>query len=151
MSHHAQRDERGNAMVVWCLLLAVILLPLGGLSIDLWHAIAVQRQLQAAAEDAAAAGASGIDVATYRATGCVLLDPSLAMPLAEANLALQRGLAPLAGVSVQLLPGDTEIAVVLTTDVRLTLLSWAEGDKPLVVTASASSAPRGSLTKEGCP
>jgi hypothetical protein len=27
-------DERGDAMVLWCLLLALMLLPLGGLSID---------------------------------------------------------------------------------------------------------------------
>ena len=45
----------GDAIVVWCLLLALMLLPLGGLSIDLWHGIAVQRQLQSAAEDAALA------------------------------------------------------------------------------------------------
>ena len=149
MSCRQPRDERGNTMVLWCLLLAVMLLPLGGLSVDLWHAIAVQRQLQAAAEDAATAGASGIDVATYRETGCVLLDPSLAVPLAEANLALQRGLTPLAGVSIQT-PGDAEISVVLTQKVRLTLLSWVEGDKPLLVSATATSAPRGSLPKEGC-
>ena len=151
MRGRAQRDERGNAMVVWCLLLAVMLLPLGGLSIDLWHGIAVQRELQAAAEDAAAAGASGIDVTTYRETGCVLLDSSLAVPLAQANLASQPGLGRLAGASIQLGAGDAEISVVLTEDVRLTLLSWVEGDKPLVVSASASSAPRGSVPKEGCP
>jgi Flp pilus assembly protein TadG len=146
------QDERGDAMIVWCLLLAVMLLPLGGLSIDLWHGIAAQRQLQAAAEDAAAAGASGIDTLTYRSTGCILLDPATAEALARANLAAQAGLSPLAAANIDVIPGGNEITVVLTEDVHLTLLSWVEGGRPLVVTATASSQARGSLRQEsGCP
>ena len=35
-SRAARRDERGDAMVIWCLGLAILLLPLGGISVDLW-------------------------------------------------------------------------------------------------------------------
>ena len=84
-------------MVVWCLLMAAMLLPLSGISVDLWHGIEVQRQLQSAAEDAAAAGASGIDVAEYRQSGCIVLDPTVAVPLAQANIAMQTGLGPWRG------------------------------------------------------
>jgi Flp pilus assembly protein TadG len=145
-----RRDERGDAMLVWCLLLAVMLLPLGGLSIDLWHGIAVQRALQSAAEDAATAGASGINVQRYRETGCLVLDPADAVPLAQANLAAQSDLGPLAAVNIVVSPDGREISVVLEEDVRLTLLSLVEGDRPLVVTATASSAPEGSVNGSGC-
>lgn len=145
----AAHDERGDAMVVWCLLIAVMLLPLGGLSVDLWHGIEVQRQLQSAAEDAAVAGASGVDVAEYRQTGCIVLDPVLAVPLAEANIASQ-GLGPIAGADIVVTPDRREMSVELREDVRLTLLSWVEGTRPLVVVATATSGPEGSLSGSGC-
>lgn len=143
--------DRGDAMVVWCMLLAVMLLPLGGLSIDLWHGIAVQRQLQAAAEDAAAAGSSGVDVVTYRDTGCIALDPSLAARLAEANLAAQSGLGSLSEDVVTVSPDGSQISVTLAEQVHLTLLSIVQGDRPLTVRASASSAPKGSASTAGEP
>lgn len=144
------RDERGDAMVVWCLLIAVTLLPLGGLSVDLWHGIEVQRQLQSAAEDAAVAGASGIDVGEYRQSGCIVLDPLVALPLAEANLASQTALGPLAKEDIVVSADRRQISVVLEQDVHLTLLSWVEGRKPLVVAATASSGPEGSVSGSGC-
>ena len=145
-----RRRERGDAMIIWCVMLALLLLPLGGLTIDLWRAIAVQRTLQAAAEDAATAGASGIDVPQYRATGCLQLDSAAAVPLAQANLASQTGLGPLSAVDIAVSANGQQISVTLTEDVRLTLLSLVEGNKPLVVTASASSAPEGSAAGNGC-
>lgn len=145
-----RQGDRGDAIVVWCLLTAILLLPLGGLSVDLWHGIAVQRKLQSAAEDAAAAGASGIDVAVYRQSGCVLLDPSVAVLLAEENLAQQAGLGPLAAEDISVAPNRAQITVVLREAVHLTLLKLVEGDRPLVVAASATSEPRGSLSGEGC-
>ncbi|MGC8626241.1 MAG: hypothetical protein ACP5VR_01585 [Acidimicrobiales bacterium] len=152
ISARAGPDERGDAVVVWCLLLAVMLLPLGGLSIDLWHGLAVQRQLQAAAEDAVAAGASGLDTATYRSTGCIVLDPVVAVALARDNLAVQQGLGPLYGADIEVSPDGTEITVELAEKVRLSLLSWVEGGRPLVVSATASSQAEGSLgQKKGCP
>jgi len=137
-------------MVVWCLLLAMLFLPLGGLSVDLWHGIEVQRQLQAAAEAAALAGSSGINVAQYRAQGCIALDPGTAVGLAEANLAAQTGLGPLAGSTFTASENDEEISVSLREDVHLTLLSLVEGDRPLVVAATATSTPEGSLAGSEC-
>lgn len=145
----AAHDERGDAMVVWCLLIAVMLLPLGGLSVDLWHGIEVQRQLQSAAEDAAVAGASGIDVVEYRQTGCIVLDPVLAIPLAQANIASQ-GLGPVASADIVVSPDRLEMSVELSEDVHLTLLSWVAGPRPLVVVATATSGPEGSVSGSGC-
>jgi Flp pilus assembly protein TadG len=131
-------------------LVALLLLPLGGLSVDLWHGIAVQRSLQSAAEDAATAGSSGIDVRQYRATGCLVLDPATAVPLAQTNLDQQQHLGPLASVAISVSPNDRQISVTLQEDVHLTLLSLVEGDKPLVVTAIASSEPEGSVREAPC-
>jgi Flp pilus assembly protein TadG len=138
-------------MVVWCVLLAVMLLPLGGLSVDLWHGIAAQRQLQSAAQDAAIAGSSAIDAEAYRETGCIQLDAAAAVQLAQANLESQSGLPELAGVDILVGAEGEEITVTLREDVRLTLLSLVEGNRPLVVAATASSEPRGSVTGSGCP
>jgi Flp pilus assembly protein TadG len=151
VSQQRRLEERGDAMVFWCLLLALMLLPLGGLSVDLWHGISVQRALQSAAGDAATAGASGLNVSEYRESGCLVLDPGVAVPLAQANLESQTDIGPLDGADISVAPGGQSISVTLREDVRLTLLSLVEGNKPLVVTASATSAPRGSVSESGCP
>ena len=143
-------SENGEAMVVWCLLLALLLLPLGGLSVDLWHGIAVQRELQSAAEDAASAGASGINVNEYRQSGCVVLDPTTAVALASANLASQAGLGPLVSTSINVAANNSAITVVLRKDVHLTLLRLVEGNRPLVVAAQATGEPAGSVSGTGC-
>ena len=143
-------SDNGEAMVVWCLLLALLMLPLGGLSVDLWHGIAVQRELQSAAEDAASAGASGINVSEYRQSGCVVLDPTTAQGLASANLASQAGLGPLVSTSIEVAANDSSITVVLRKDVHLTLLRLVEGNRPLVVAAQATGEPAGSVSGTGC-
>jgi Flp pilus assembly protein TadG len=145
-----ERRERGDAMVVWCMLLALMFLPIGGISVDLWHGIEAQRQLEAAAEDAATAGSSGIDVGTYRVRGCLVLEPALATSLAYSNLAAQDGLGSLSGTSVEVSPDGKVITVRLQEKVRLTLLSLVEGLRPIVVTATASSGPKGSVPEGAC-
>jgi Flp pilus assembly protein TadG len=130
--------ERGEAAVLWCLLAALLLLPMAGISVDLWRAISVQRTLQAAAEAAAAAGAQGLDVATYRARGCVALSPGLAGELARQEVARQYGLGQLSRATVAVAPGGASVSVVLEQSVPLLLLRVVEGDRPLVVAASAT-------------
>ena len=44
-----RRDERGDAMVVFVVGLLLVILPLGGISVDLWHSISDERALQSAA------------------------------------------------------------------------------------------------------
>jgi Flp pilus assembly protein TadG len=139
----ARRDERGDAMIIWCLGLAILLLPLGGISIDLWHTISEERALQTAATDAADAGASGINTTLYHTTGQVALDPTQAVALAEQNLAQQSGLPALATPPIiTVSPDEKQITVQLNTNVHLTLLSLVEGNTPIHIVASSSAAPR---------
>lgn len=130
-------------MVIWCLGLAILLLPLGGISIDLWHTISEERALQTAATDAADAGASGINTTLYRATGQVALDPTQAAALAEQNLAQQTGLPTLSTPpTITVSPDGQQITVQLNTNVHLTLLGLVEGNNPIRIAASSSASPR---------
>jgi Flp pilus assembly protein TadG len=136
-------DERGDAMIVWCLGLAVLLLPLGGISLDLWHAVSQERALQSAASSAADAGASGIDIPTYRTNGDVVLNPTLAVTLARSNLADQSNLPPLSTAPIiTVAPGGGQVTVELQENVRLTLLGIFEGNHPIHIVATGSAAPR---------
>ena len=138
-------DERGDAMVIWCLGLAVLVLSLAGLSLDLWHPLSEERALQSMASSAAEAGASGIDVPTYRATGRVVLKPALATSLAETNLADQSHPPPLSAPPIiAVSSGGGQITVELRENVRLTLLGILEGNHPIRIVATGSAAPRAS-------
>lgn len=139
------RDDRGEAMVIWCLGLAILLLPLGGLSVDLWHSISAERALQAAASAAATAGASGLDTAAYRDSSVVKLDPATAENLALASLGSQVGLAPLSGPpAIVVGPSDETITVQLHETVQLTLLRLLLGGRAIHLTATAVASPRAS-------
>ena len=140
---HIDRSERGDAVMLWCLGVAVLLLPLGGISLDLWHSISDERALQAAAAAAAAAGSSGIDVTAYRQDGAVSLDPALATRLALTNLGAQSNLPRLSEPPTVVVDaaGDA-ITVQLHETVDLTLLRILLGDRTIHLTATAEAAPR---------
>ncbi|HUZ43534.1 MAG TPA: hypothetical protein VMU63_03965 [Acidimicrobiales bacterium] len=138
------RDERGDALVIWCLGMALVLLPLGGVSLDLWHSISVERTLQSAASSAAAAGSSGVDQSVYRQTGSVTLDPGLAEALVSENLADQTALPSGYQVSELSVDGNS-VTVQLKDSVGLTLLRLLVpgGTVHLTATAKAEAAPSG--------
>jgi hypothetical protein len=79
-------NERGDAALIGCVGLAAFFLLVGFAVIDYWSTLSVDRNLQAIAQDAANAGASGIDVNAYRDSGIVELDPATATSLAIADL-----------------------------------------------------------------
>lgn len=143
-------DDRGEAMVVWCVLVAVLLLPIGGLSFDLWRGIAAQRSLQVAAEDAAVAGASAIDIARYRSQGCISLDPELAQEMARQNLLRQPVAGQLTGTYVTVSQDDLRLTVRLAEPVALTLLRLVKGNTAYTVMAEATSSPVPSGTTGYC-
>jgi Flp pilus assembly protein TadG len=132
-------------MIVWCLGLAILLLVVGGISLDLWHPLSEERALQSDASAAAAAGASGLDVAAYRANGQVVLDPGLAVSLAEQNLAQQPDPPTLsAPPTITVSPDGEQITVQLRENVHLTLLGIVDGNHPIPIVATGSAAPRAS-------
>ena len=72
-------------MTLWVLGLCIALMFLGGLSLDLWGAVAVRREMSAMADAAATAGANGLDEPALRA-GVVELDDARARGLTARTL-----------------------------------------------------------------
>ena len=132
------RAQRGT-ITLWLLGLCVLLLPLGGLGLDLGRAFSTRRSLGAAADAAALAGAGALDVAAYRADGTVRLDPARAETRARRSVAeqLDDDAVRQARVRVEV---DT-VTVEVAGDVDLTLLRLLRGAEPFTVEASATARP----------
>jgi Flp pilus assembly protein TadG len=121
--------------------LSVLLLLFGGLAIDFWRALAVQRELAAVADSAAVAAASGIDEEHYRATGEVILDSTRAQVLGSASMTAQ-DLDPVSFEVVTTVDG-LSVNVVVVDVVELGLLGlFVDQTQPLTVRAEATASPR---------
>lgn len=131
------KSDRGS-VTFWVLGLSMLLLVFGGLALDYWRALALQRELASVADSAAIAGASGIDEETYRTTGDVVLEPARARSLAEAAVSWQ-GVEVLA---TDVVVAPTSVSVTLTAAVELGLLGvFVDQEEPLTVRGSATAAP----------
>ena len=130
--------ERGT-ITLWILGLCVLLLPLGGLGLDLGRAFSARRSLSATADAAALAGAGALDIAAYRADGSVRLDPTRAEARARRSVADQLDADAVRAVRVHV-ETDT-ITVEVEGDVELTLLRLLRGAEPFTVIASATARP----------
>ena len=134
------RSDRGS-VTIWMLGLSVLLLLFGGLAIDFWRALAVQRELAAVADSAAVAAASGIDEEHYRATGEVILDSTRAQVLGTASMTAQ-DLDPVSFEVATSVDG-LSVNVVVVDVVELGLLGlFVDQTEPLTVRAEATASPR---------
>lgn len=134
------RSERGS-VTLWMLGLSLLLLLFGGLALDFWRGLALQRELSAVADSAAVAAASGIDEVFYRDTGVVELDPVRARILAVTSVEFQD--ASVLGVDVTVSPDRRQVTVVVVGEVELGLLGvFIDDSEPLTVRASATARPR---------
>lgn len=132
-----KRSDRGS-ITLWMLGLSLLILLFGGLALDYWRGLALQRELAAVADSAALAAASGIDEEVYRSTGDLVLDPVRSRDLASAAVSWQ-------GVHVVDLVVEVEPAFVVVTvsgAVKLGLLgAFVDQSEPLLVRASARALP----------
>jgi hypothetical protein len=110
-----RRAEHGR-VTAFVLALLVGLVALTGLSLDGGLALASKVRAGGQAESAARAAAQALDLATYRATGQLRLDPTRAQQLA------QRYLATIGARGSVAVAGDT-VTVQVTTTYRTQLLS----------------------------
>jgi Flp pilus assembly protein TadG len=134
------KGDRGS-MTIWMLGLSVLLLLVGGLAIDFWRALALQRELSAVADSAAIAAASGIDEVRYRESGEVVLDPARARALGVASITGQE-VDPLS-YDIATDSGGLAVNVVVIDVVELGLLGLlVDQSEPLTVRAEATAAPR---------
>jgi Flp pilus assembly protein TadG len=133
--------QRGS-ITIWMLGLCVMMLLLGGLSLDLWRAFSERRALASATDAAAVAGASAIDIDAFRDTNTVRLDPQVATERAHASLADQLDLDSLGGVRVR---ADRNRVVVETRGrVGFTLLNLVGSGSDFEVRVQAVAEPRAS-------
>ncbi|HEU4320368.1 MAG TPA: pilus assembly protein TadG-related protein [Acidimicrobiia bacterium] len=131
------RSERGS-VTLWVLGLALLLLVFGGLALDYWRALALQRELASVADSAAVAAASGIDEAEYRSSGEVVLDPQRSRLLAAAAVDWQG--MDILGSQVDVAPAS--VTVTLTAEIELGLFRvLVDQEEPLTVRASATAVP----------
>lgn len=132
-----RRSDRGS-VTIWMLGLSMLLLLFGGLALDYWRGLALQRELAAVADSAAIAGASGIDEDHYRVTGNVILEPSRARGLAAAAVGWQG--VDLVDLVIEVEPSS--VTVTLFGEVELGLLgAFVDQTEPLTVRATASATP----------
>ncbi len=130
--------DRGS-ITIWILGLVILVMALGGLSLDLWRGFVVRKAVAAAADAAAVAGASGIDETAWRA-GILELDPDRARSLAERTLLAEPDTAVMRW-NIQVTA--TAIAVTVERDVALTLLRlMTPSGEPLHVRVRATARPQ---------
>ncbi len=134
------RSERGS-VTIWMLGLSVLLLLFGGLALDFWRGLALQRELAAVADSAAIAAASGIDEEYYRTTGEVILDATRSRALALTSVAGQD--VDLSSVSSTTSADLDSVTVIVIARLELGLLGvFVDESEPLTVRASATASPR---------
>jgi uncharacterized membrane protein len=133
------RSERGS-VTLWTLGLSVLLLLFGGLAVDFWRALALQRELAAVADSLAVAAASGIDEEHYRLTGEVIIDSSRASSLGSAYVASQD--VDLVDLVVRTASDGSSVSVLVGGELELGLIGvFVDQSEPLSVIARASAVP----------
>lgn len=130
--------REGGTITLWVLGLCVSLMFLAGLSLDLWRAVAVRRELSAMADASAAAGANGVNEAELR-SGKLRLDDRRARALAGAELARAPRAARLDWARIDV-TGE-RVTVTLRDHVDMSLLGIFLGGRSFDIEAHASAAP----------
>lgn len=129
-------NERGS-ITLWVLGLTVMVLFLGGISLDLWRAFELREDLAAMADSAANAGASQLDGAAYRETGALQLDGSAAAAAADANLDAQQDSGRITNRAIT--STGPVLTVQLEGEVEFTLLRVFLGTGSVTITATGSA------------
>jgi hypothetical protein len=133
-----RRDQRGM-ITLWVLGLTVAVLFLGGLGVDLWHAIAARREVSLMADTAATAGANGLDESALRG-GRLRLDADRVRAQVAAQLAQYPASARITGEDVSV--DGIRVTVVLRERVRFSLLGIFMPGEQFVVQAGATAEPQ---------
>jgi Flp pilus assembly protein TadG len=139
-----RRDDRGF-LTIWLLGLCLLLLVLGGVSLDLWRVFSERQALAGLADSASLAGAAGLDLDAAR-RGLVQLDPADAAGRAQASIAGQadKGSLVISSVKIVVVQNPSEVTVSADGQVHLTLLRLLLGDRPVTLHVSSTAAARSS-------
>jgi Flp pilus assembly protein TadG len=130
-------SERGT-ITLWVLGLCISLMFLGGMSLDLWRAVAERRELSSMADSAATAAGNGIDVDALRA-GTLRLDPARAREIARASLDEDAHASALDGIDIAVV--GNRVTVTLRDHVRFSLLGIFMGGERFEIQVHAAAEP----------
>ncbi len=130
-------DDRGS-VTFWVLGLSILILVFGGLALDFWRVLAVQRQAGSIADAAVAAAASGLDEEHYRLTGEVLLDPSRAVELGSLSVASQD--VEVASAVFAVAPDGSSVTVEVVDEIEGGFVAFFTGDDGTLTVRVTSSA-----------
>jgi Flp pilus assembly protein TadG len=131
-------DERGT-ITLWVLGLCVAVMFLGGLSLDLWRAVAARRELSGMSDAAATAAANGVDADALRAGGAVRIDPARARAIANQTLADFERSSALDGARIDI--DGNRVTVTLRDHVDFSLLGIFLGGQRFEIETHASAEP----------
>jgi hypothetical protein len=129
-----KRSEAAQTLVMFALFIPLVLLPVAGFAIQATLLATRAALLQAAAARAAEDGAQALDVAGFRATGALRLDPAIAKQVATTSFAEEDRQAQLDGVEV----GTSTVTVLAHDEVAMGFGGFlSAGSVRLAATASA--------------
>jgi hypothetical protein len=138
------RESDEGFVTIWILGLCVMLLFLGGISLDLWRAFSDRRALAALVDAAAVAGASDVDEEHVHARAgagdpIVRLDEDAARRRAEDYLAAGARRLRIEEISITFSPDLSEITVAASATSDLTLVRiLLPGADPLTVRVAST-------------
>jgi hypothetical protein len=132
-----RRDDRGQ-VTPWSIFATLLIIILAGLVFDQGMAMSDKVRLFDIAQGAARAGARQVDLATYRSTGVVQLDPDAAATAARTFIAQ-------AGISGTATASPATVTVTVHTTRRTQLLHLA-GVTSIPVSATATATPATGIT-----
>lgn len=134
--------QRGS-VTVWLLVVPVLIMVLGGLSVDLWAALSAQNRIAAIADEAAAAGATAVSPGVSRSNDqALLLDPAEAERRALQAVDTHPGADQVTGRSVVARTDLVAVTVEGNSEFLFLRLLGATSI-PVRVTGAASSNPSG--------
>jgi Flp pilus assembly protein TadG len=143
-SRFAGAHEEKGFFTIWTLGVCVMLLAMGGVSLDLWRGFTERRELAAITDSAAIAGASQLDLAAFKVDGTVQLDPVLAQQAAADYLQTQGAAANITFTSPPLITvTGNEINITAGTRIELTLMKIFRPGGTLNVTTHSAATPQG--------
>ena len=143
MEQRRRQDDRGQ-ITMWVLGMVLVVSFVGWMGIGAWSAFGERRELSAAADQAAQAGATALDLTAARSSSVRQLNPVEAEARAWDSLARQ-DLGDLADVSVS--ATTQRIVVTIGSEIDTGLLGvFADDDEPFRISVTAIGTPR-----EGTP
>lgn len=131
------RDDRGS-ITFWVLGLTILILGFGGLALDFWRVLSVQRQAGAIADAAVVAAASGVHEEHYRLTGEIVLDPDRAIELGSLSVASQD--ADVVTALFDVAPDGSSVGVEVIDEIEGGFVAFFTGDDGILTVSVTSSA-----------